>query len=334
MTRFKFMGAATAAILGLSSLTSVQAAEKVRMTMAAQSGNYAPYLVAIDKGYFAEEGFNVEVVKAGGGTATPALISGDVDVSTSGASALSAILKGAPLRLVFFPWDRPTYQIWSTNKDIKKLEDLKGKAVGILSRGDTFEVGTRLVLMRRGLNPNMIGYTPLGYGSGRIAAISKGSLPAAVLSRRDVEALRGSGALQRGNMLVDMYEEVRMPYTGIAVSAKAISSNRDRVKKILRACVKGFRYTAAHADPTIDILTKYEKKIPRAVLAKEYPYIIKSKSEDGTVTEAIQRQEAEMRAAVVKVAKNKIPSLNKIYDFSLVKEINAELDASGWKPAP
>lgn len=40
-------------------------------------------------------------------------------------------------------------------------------AVGIQTRGDTFEIGMRLTLIKHGMSPNAVSYTPLGYGGGR-----------------------------------------------------------------------------------------------------------------------------------------------------------------------
>ena len=98
----KFAGGAAVSIAVLAMAVSPSpAADKVKMSIAATSANYAPYFVALEKGYLTEEGFDVEIVKAGGGTATPAQLSGEIEFNTSGATALSAILKGAPLKLVF-----------------------------------------------------------------------------------------------------------------------------------------------------------------------------------------------------------------------------------------
>src|SRR5262245_18992020 len=119
MSRLAHLAVGLVAALAASAIVPAIAAEKVKMSTAATTSNYAPYFVAIEKGYLLEEGFEVEIIKAGGCTATPAQISGEVEFNTSGATALSAILKGAPLKLVYFPWERPTYQVWSTQSDIK-----------------------------------------------------------------------------------------------------------------------------------------------------------------------------------------------------------------------
>ena len=48
------------------------------------------HFVALEKGYFREKNLTVEYIRAGGGVATPALLSGGLHFSTSAGSALSA----------------------------------------------------------------------------------------------------------------------------------------------------------------------------------------------------------------------------------------------------
>ena len=58
-----------------------RAEDKIRFSYVVPTIDYTPLLVAIDKGYFTDEGIAVELVQAQGGIATPALISGDLDFS-------------------------------------------------------------------------------------------------------------------------------------------------------------------------------------------------------------------------------------------------------------
>jgi ABC-type nitrate/sulfonate/bicarbonate transport system substrate-binding protein len=314
--------------------SAAQTLEKIKVTMAATSVNYAPYLVAIDKGYFKEAGFDVEIVKAGGGIATPALISGSVDFSTSGSAAISAILRGAPLRVIFYPWDRIDYEIWATDPAIKSVKDLKGRTIGIISRGDTMEVAVRIVLQSQGVDPNSVSYTPLGFGNARLAAVSAGTMPAVVLAPIDVDRLKDSDKLGKAHMVYDTYNKVKMPLTGTAVSVAAIEKNPARVTRFVRAVAKGLAYTAAFRDPTVDILKKYNEGTSRETILSTYKQTLETRTEDGSIPEALQHQEATMRAELIGVPKDKIPPLDKVYDFRFAEEVGHELAAAHWKPTP
>src|SRR5262247_2258437 len=81
--------------------------EKVRFSVAAITGSYMDEFVAIEKGYHRAEGLSVEMIRAGGGIATQALIAGDLHFRTSAGSALTAMLRGAEIKVVYTNIDRP-----------------------------------------------------------------------------------------------------------------------------------------------------------------------------------------------------------------------------------
>src|SRR6186997_3412391 len=89
------------------------AEEKVRFSVAAVTGSYMDEFVAIEKGFHRDEGLSVAMIRAGGGIATQALMAGDLQFSTSAGSALSAMLGGAEIKVIYTNIDRPGYQLWS-----------------------------------------------------------------------------------------------------------------------------------------------------------------------------------------------------------------------------
>src|SRR5581483_5395890 len=121
-------------------------------------------LAALDKGYFREEGLEVEFMLAGGGVLTPALIVGEAQFSMSASAALTDMLQGADLRVVYTYLDCAAYQLWSSTPDIKSVAELVGRRVGIQSRADTHEISVRLLLRQRGIDPNAVVYAVIGSG--------------------------------------------------------------------------------------------------------------------------------------------------------------------------
>jgi ABC-type nitrate/sulfonate/bicarbonate transport system substrate-binding protein len=308
------------------------ALEKVKVTLAAASNNYAPVFNAIEEGYYKDEGLEVEIVGAAGGVATPALLSGQVEFSTSAASAFSAILRGGPLKVVLTEADRPVYQLWSTKPELKTVRSLKGKTIGVQTRGDTVEIWLRLVLKAHGMGGDDVVYSPLGYGAGRIAALKSGSLPAVVAPTLDVMVARDSGVKLMGHMLEDsMTDKIRMPYNGVATSDAVIKDKPKLVQSFVRATLKGMRFMKANKEKTVDNVLKYYKKDRRSI-AVDYNDVVKTLTKDGTVPASVQAGEAEIRAALLKLPKDKIPPLKSMFDFTFVRKANKSLDAEGWKP--
>jgi ABC-type nitrate/sulfonate/bicarbonate transport system substrate-binding protein len=310
-----------------------RAAQKLKITLPATESNEAAYFIAQEKGYFAAEGLDVEFVYAGGGTATPALLSGTVDASASSASALSAIVRGADLRIVLVFQDTPNYQLWA-NPEIHRLSDLKGKSVGIATRGDTFEIGTRLALQNAGIPPDSVGYSPLGFSNTIAAALVSNALPAVVLDSTDSDRMRDSGQFKNAHVVFDYYRKVYMPYNGMVVSGKFLTGSPDVLKSLLRALVKGTRYFRTFKAQSIAFTAKYQKTPPDAhAQSTDYDNMLKSLSPDLAVSDDLSRSDVDLRASLNGVPKDQVPALDKIYDFRPLRAATAQLDAERWKPS-
>jgi NitT/TauT family transport system substrate-binding protein len=322
------------AIVALVVVTACQpAAPKsvtpVKVAFSAKDAHYGPYLVAIEKGYFAEEGIDFQILETSGNVGIAAVLAGDAEFTTSAGSALSAILKGGEMKIIFSLMDRPNYEVWSSQPDIKTLNDLSGKAVGIIGRGDSMEISARLVLAAAGLDPNGVAYTAMGPGNARLAAIQSGAVAAAVLSLTDVEKLRQDGP--KGHLLVDVGRDVRMLFNGLAVSDRFMKEKPDVVAGFLRATVKGREFFKQHKDESLEIVGKYNGQ-SREINEPVYQSVLAGMTDDGTLSADVQRADATVRAAIV--GAEKVRPIEEIYDYSIVRKIGGEIASSGWKPVP
>jgi NitT/TauT family transport system substrate-binding protein len=285
---------------------------RVRVGMTSYGASYMDELVAQDKGYFREEGLEVEYVIAGGGVTTPALIAGELEFSTSASSALTSMLQGAELRVVYTSLDRASYQLWSSLPELRTVQDLVGKRVGIQSRGDTHEIVVRLLLRRHGLDPNGVVYVATGSGAARISAIEAGAVDAATLAPRDFAQL----SQPRGNMLADVEREIKLVYTGVATSARLLAQEPELVGRFLRGVVKGREYARRYREPTLDILEKYAPD-GREVIELDYDTNVRTFTEEGWVGDDVLRDEVGTRAELVGATSP--PASAELFDYSLVK---------------
>ena len=325
---------AIAVVLLIAAASAATAADKIVMTIVLPSVSFGPYIVALHKGYYAEEGLDMERVTAQGSVATAALLSGSAQVSTSSAAALSAILRGAALKIVYTMMDRPNYQIWSTAPELKTLQDLKDKNVGVQTRGDTYEIAMRLVLEAAGFSPDWVAYTPIGSDANARAVIQSGALPGLVIGKEDVDMLKGTPGLQRGHMIVDTFDAIRMPYTGAAVSTKLLADHPDTVKRYLIATMKGLRYMRAFRAETNAIMRKDGSTLDDHTLDTNYRDVTASLTANGEESTENLRRDMEVRASLLNIPANKVPTVDQAYDYRLLREANAELDKRGWKPTP
>jgi ABC-type nitrate/sulfonate/bicarbonate transport system substrate-binding protein len=312
---------------------AADAPQKIRLTVATYEVAQGPYLVAVAKGYFAAEGLDVDLIFSGGGTATPALISGSVDGSASSASALSAILRGAALRIVLVFADTPIYNIWG-QPSIHSLADFKGKAIGVATRGDTFEVASRLALQKAGIPADAVGFTPIGSGDAGSAAFESGALAGVVLSTSQSAQLIDKGQLKNAHVVYRLKGNIHMPFDGFVVQQKLLTDNPVLARKIVRAIVKGSRYIHAFKTQTEAILNKYDPSETTRAMNDDYEEFLNAASADLTVSTADAQTDLDVRAALLGIPKDQVPPLDHVYDFSLVRSVNAELNASRWKPTP
>ena len=324
----------TSVIAAVAALAAHAAsAETVKVTIPNYGANFAPVMIAEDKGYFKAEGLDVQVIVSGGGTATAALISGDIQYSSSPASAMSAILKGAALKVTLVGQVRPNYQIWSFDPAVKTIEDLKGKSLAVISRGDSQEMSARLFFKSRGFANNDVGYNPMGPGAGRLASMTTGAQRYGVLLRPDIAQLKQMGMLEKGMMIADLTKLVEMQMSGIVTSAKEVTDHRDRSVKFTRAIRKGQAYMRGFPAESVEIVHKRVPNISPAAIRDDLDGSVEDQNVEGSMSLAAAGKEIALRGELLGLAPDKIMPAEKVYDFSVVAEADRTLKAEGWKPA-
>ncbi len=316
--------------VALLAAAPVWAAEHVKVTYVVPTVMYGDLLLGLDKGYFKDEGIDLELVPAGGGTATPALIAGDVQFSGSPAAAISAILKGAKLKVLYITSSNAAYQLWARN-DVKSLSDLKGQPVGVISRGDTTEIAMRYYLAKHDLSGDYVSYAPLGNGTARMAAITSGAYPASLLDALETAALEAAGKMNGYHILIDLHKDVHMTFSGIATTDALIKSNPDLVLHVIRAAIKGIAYSKGYRDEAIESVMHHGTS-DRKNAEADYAAFAPELSLTGTMPVDDQQLELELRGQMLGLAKDKIAKPADVFDFSFAEKAAAQLNAENWRP--
>jgi NitT/TauT family transport system substrate-binding protein len=310
---------------------TAEAAEKITISVPSTNVDDAAIFVALQKGYFTAAGLDAELIVAGGGVATPGLLSGTLQASASPASALSAILRGADLRILLVFGTSPPYQLWG-NESIRSLADLQGKSVGIQSRGDTFELATRIVLQQAGIPPDSVGFTPFGVGATSGAALTSGSVPAICTAGVEINELQAHGMLKNAHLVLNYYGKIRMPFNGLATSQKLITERPQVVRGIVTAIVKAVRYARAFKAQTVAFTGKYQKDPNVTALGQDYDVLMDYLTPSLTAPADALVPDLAVRAQLLNIPKTQIPPIDKVYNFSIAQSVNAELDRTRWRP--
>jgi ABC-type nitrate/sulfonate/bicarbonate transport system substrate-binding protein len=270
----------------------------------------------------------MEVITASANVSIASLLTGEMQFSGSGASAVSAALKGADLKVIYTSADRPLSELWSGSPEIRTLEDLPGKAVGVQSRGDSTELALRIALLGHGIEPSALTYIAVGVGPQRLAALQAGSVAAAALLTTEVAEVRD--AVPGAHRVVNLRDEARMVYGGVATHGRELREHRERTRRFLRAVMRGREYYKAFRDETVQVLMKYSQS-SRAANEASYDETLWTMDGDASVPVEVQRRDAAARAQLNDL--DEYPPAEQIYDYSLVQEVYRALQASGWQPA-
>ena len=309
----------------LIAMASPAAAADIRVSYATLSAAYMDHICAMEKGYFREVGLNIEVIRAPGGVATPGLLSGQFQFSSSASSALSAAVRGGPLKIVYTNLSRPSYSLVSIKPEITSARDLVGKKIAINSFGDTGHLSTILYLKKMGVNPSSVLFITVGRNEVRFPALRSGAIDAAPLVPRDMVAL----GQQKHTILADLGKDVQLVWNGVSVSSKLLAENPQLVERFLRGLAKGREFARRYRDDTILLISKHDPS-PVEAIKVDYGVTKASMTEDGSLPDEVLRQEVATRAELTKAANP--PNISAVFDYSITRRNYAQLKANGWQP--
>jgi NitT/TauT family transport system substrate-binding protein len=129
--------------------------QKLRIGIPSRSMSSFPHIVALSQGFYQQEGFDVELIVVSSGIpAVQAVVAGDLDFTTTGNVATLAALRGMPIRNVMVS-STATDQTLLVRPEIRRLEDLKGKVLGVAGIRSISDVSIRLLLAKYGLVPDV-----------------------------------------------------------------------------------------------------------------------------------------------------------------------------------
>jgi len=188
MQRRTWMAGSLAAVgsLAAPALLRAQTIEKRNPILAVGGKNllyYLPLTIAEQKGFFKDEGLDVEIVDfAGGSKALAAVVGGSADV-VSGAfeHTVNMQFKGQMMRAFVLQGRAPQIVLGinpKTMPDFKSVADLKGKKIGVTAPGSSTNVMANFVLAKAGLKPSDVSFIGVGASNGAVAAMRAGQIDA------------------------------------------------------------------------------------------------------------------------------------------------------------
>jgi len=296
-------------------------ARRVRMAIAVPGKSEIVFVVAKEKGYYNEEGLDVELIVTGGINRL-ALIAGEVDFSSSGSASIIPIMRGAPLHIVYTSFYRTT--LWLYGKaELRDVKSLKGKRIAISRMGDTTDTYLREVLRRQGLEVGRdVVVLAAGQPVNRYAALASNTVDAAVLADPSNFIARDAGFRELVSFLSNDTDIVHLSGSIVARDA-LVQTEPTTVEKFIRATLKGLRFVRSNRAGTASILAR-NLNVGEDLAEKTYDIFRPVMTTDGAVNTEMQKRAVDLQLKVLG-SKESVP-LEKLFDFSLTQRISAELD--------
>jgi NitT/TauT family transport system substrate-binding protein len=193
-----------------------------------------------DRNVWAEEGLRAEWTDfQAASLSVAAVIAGELDFAVGGAeSAVNVAVKGADVRITGVYQNKFEYHLIAA-RDIRTVQDLKGKTLGVARFGSSADFATRVLLKRYGLDPERdVTIVQVGNTAERVAALQAGGIQAALMGP-DVLALMTRDGYPD---LADMSKtDIRFPFQAVATSRTLLERRPEVSDRFLRAIYRGIK---------------------------------------------------------------------------------------------
>ena len=324
--KLKLSFASALAIFTVLAVYVSATAKPIRIAIPGYNITQIAFFVAKERGFFKDEGLDVELIQMTGTLANLALMSGEVPFTSVPTAAMTANLRGANLRVLFTTFERPLFWLYS-RPQIRDVKELKNKKVGVGGLNQASYTLLRELLSNYGLESGR-DYTLIQAGDSapRFMALTTGFIDATLMPLPWNFSAQDAGmhelvALSKAN--------VTAPTGSIVLREELLRNEPQLVEQFTRATLKALRYATERRAGAIAALTQ-SLKIKEDLAAKGYDAARPALTTDGTMTEASQRKalDAVLKSAGVKEA----PPLDRFFNFAIARKVAADLQAKGWKP--
>ena len=301
-------------LLILFSLFPAGAAESKKVTFAYSSiGSMATGVwMAKESGAFEKNGIQAEIIFISSGpVVVQALIGGDLLGGSAASNAvINAVLNGAPIVAVGGTANRPYHRLF-VQPDINRIEDLKGKTLGVTRFGSITDNLTRILLRKNGLE-GAVNVRQMG-GTLEVAA--------AFQNRQIAGAVTGDlrGPTQTVPKILVKLVDMGIPYSMnmIAVSRDLLKRNPETVEGVVRAYAEGVAFLNQNKERALKIIAKYAHLGDAKQVEDHY-------RDSVTYLDRIPRAEPEAVQTILEFMGKKGVPVETFQDNSIVEKLSRE----------
>jgi NitT/TauT family transport system substrate-binding protein len=226
----------------------------------------APLFLAIQEGYFEEEGLEVETqMVAGGSAALPAMVAGDLQFSSSNwTTVLQAAAQGLPAQMVWEmtgPKEGVNGIMVAGNAPYQTQSDLRGQRIAVNTLAGLVELQVRECMSAGGLEEGDYELVEIPFPD-MPAAIQQGNVAAAFIGEPFTTLAEDQGARVVAEPSTCSERLAEMPVIGFMTTSQYSAENPEVTSAFARALERGAELAASDPQQVIDILPTYTQLTP------------------------------------------------------------------------
>jgi NitT/TauT family transport system substrate-binding protein len=301
-----------------ASAPALEAAEKVRIAITNLNMSFLPAGVALKRGFFKDEGLDVEIIRMNTPTTVTALMTGDIGYTLLFGSVVRAALRGMPIRALAGLLDAPTHALIA-KPEYKSLKDLKGKVLGIGNFGGTDDVAARLMFKHFGVDPEKeLKVVVLGSDRARLAGLKENLVDVAVVAPPGDSLGKQMGF----HVLARAYEVFKFPFIGAGANVKTIKENPIEARKVVKALIRANRFIRDDRQGAVNVLAEWGR-IEKEQAAASYDSTVKVFNADGNIPKEGLKLVIDQAKTELKLTKD--VALSEVIDLAPLREAQKEL---------
>jgi NitT/TauT family transport system substrate-binding protein len=297
--------------------------QKINISMSSTGMPSIELFIAREKGFFREEGFEPQLIRMSANAAIAAGVAGELDALGSIGSAVRAIMRGAPLRVISVDLRRPIFWLVSRG-EFRTAKDLKGKHLGIATINGSQHSAAKKMLAIHGVDSDQeLTFVQVGDESAQLQALVSNSIQVAALTPPYVFVARDKFKMNVLESSIDKFPSIQQ---GIGVQVKTMQAQPDWLRRLLRVKAKSARFFHESEKETAEILARVWKSDLASAL-EWYRRCKPAFTTTGIPTDEEIKEFLMEEAQALKLSENVPPA--RIFDFTLQRAVNKELAAKG-----
>jgi len=271
-------------------------------------------------GFFRAQGLDAELIVMRPSVSLQTLLAGDLDYSTVLASGARASVSGLPLRIVMALTVGQDFSL-VVRPEIRRMEDLKGKTLAVSGVGEFTDVGTRLVLKKYGLVPEVDVKLRALYGNHplRLSALQAGQIDGTVMSM----PYNKMAVNMVFRELVQLRELIKTPQGGLVTTVQKIRSEPDLVLRTIKAALMANRFLRENKGEFTKLLARESGIHDQEVAGLIHEEAVKLFSDTGLVSDGVMQEFIANSKETLKVSRE--ISISEVADFSFARRAISDL---------